>query len=109
MRSNIKFNNNFKKLHNQTKAKIINIEFNYLSKLDDEFIKIDTEMDNGKFYKLEEGFYMILTFIGNKGISFRTLRKYTATKLKSYSDILQRNDELQAHEKIFIDIIILNK
>lgn len=67
----IKFNRNYKKLHNQKRAELVYKCFVSGDEFKKEFIEYDT--DNK--YKIDKkGLYIYLLFVGNKGIPFTTLR-----------------------------------
>ena len=77
----IKFNRNYKKLHNQKYAKLIFVALFYGKNLSKDFIEYDTD---GK-YKIEpETEYIYLCFMGNKMIPFTTLRKNTPENWEKY-------------------------
>lgn len=80
---------NYKKLHNQTKAKLIHIE---VINIDDttslDFINYDTTSIDGSMFSLKKGKYLLLVFLGDKNIPFTTVRSYTAEKEKYYKDNL---------------------
>lgn len=68
----IRFNRNYKKLHNQKRATLLRVDFIEGEDLHKDFIEYDTE---GKYQIDKSKEYMRLIFIGNKGIPFATLRK----------------------------------
>lgn len=77
----IKFNHNYKKLHNQKTALLVHTRIKTGKQLNEEFIKYDT--DNK--YKIDEKQkYLILYFQGNKFIPFTTLRKLNIENVKKY-------------------------
>lgn len=67
----IGFSHNYSKLHNQTSAKLLNVEEVKKSDLDPDFIKYDTD----GVFDLKYDTYLKLLLIGNKGIPFTTLRR----------------------------------
>lgn len=67
----IKFNRNYKKLHNQKEAVLVWCEPVKGKDLCKDFIKYDTE---GEFPIYEQKDYLWLVFYGNKRIPFTTLR-----------------------------------
>lgn len=72
MMQQIKFNHNYKKLHNQKTGVLIWVEVllgKYLPKV---FIDYDTD---GKFQVDPKQKYLLLYFMGNRYIPFTTLRK----------------------------------
>ena len=77
----IRFNHNYKKLHNQKTAVLAQtgaIKGNTISK---EFIDYDTDR---KFKINRKGNYLYLLFIGDKMIPFTTLRKLNIENVKKY-------------------------
>ena len=67
----IGFSHNYSKLHNQTSAKLLNVEEVKKSDLDPDFIKYDTD----GVFDLVYDTYLKLLLVGNKGIPFTTLRR----------------------------------
>ena len=77
----IKFNRNYKKLHNQTSAELIYYDFKSGAEFHKEFIEYDTD-NRYEIDKTQE--YLFLVFIGNKDIVFTTLRKANTENLLKY-------------------------
>lgn len=81
------FNKNYTKLHGQSIAVLLTItevEINdktYLSKDYNDFVRYDTEPF---FSTFDEGKYLHLSFLGDKGIPFTTLRKNNEENRKKY-------------------------
>ena len=70
----IKFSHNYYKLHNQTKAELIDIKRIEIDKdTPHELLDYDTTYDGGR-YELKNGDYVMLVFLGNLGIPFTTIR-----------------------------------
>ena len=75
----LKFTDNMPKLHGQTTATLV-----YWSAMagcqfaeHKSFWNYDTQKSNGSTYKLNpDGRYLILFFVGDKGIMFSTIRKF---------------------------------
>lgn len=81
----IKFNRNYKKLHNQTSAGLVYVGIlrigNVFSEKFKEFIDYDTEGQ----YKIEEDTtYLFLVFVGNNYFPFITLRKMNEENIMQY-------------------------
>ena len=95
----IKFLGNYVKLHNQTSATLIQVNF---TKLDEdtpkELVDYDTLRVDGSRYELEEGYYIQLIFLGNYGIPFSTLRSMGYEKMKFYVSNLNKEFELDIQE-----------
>lgn len=74
----INFSYNYKKLAGQTYATLIKVEDFILNKENrekyKEFLMKDTEKEDGTFYELRNGTYIIMFFRGNRGIDFTTIR-----------------------------------
>lgn len=68
----IEFNHNYKKLHNQTSAKLLYSEVRYGRNLNENFVEYDTE---NHFKINEDEQYLVLYFQGDDLIPFTTLRK----------------------------------
>ena len=79
----IKFNRNYKKLHEQTEAKLVYFEIHYGKTLNEEYVKYDTD---GKYTFVYNHKYIVLYFVGNKGIPFSSLRKLNKENKKKYFD-----------------------
>lgn len=79
----IRFNKNYKKLHNQKEAFLVWKDVSYTERLNKEFIDYDTE---GSYVLEEDKSYLMLYFVGDKGIPFTTLRKNNAENRKKYLD-----------------------
>lgn len=79
----IKFNHNYKKLHNQTEAFLVWRDVAYPERLDKEFIYYDTE---GSYVLDKNKSYLMLYFVGDKGIPFTTLRTNNVENRKKYID-----------------------
>lgn len=77
----IKFDRNYKKLHNQTYGVLIKITVRLGCMLHKDFIEYDTD---GKYKIKENEKYLCLYFIGNKKIPFTTLRKCNKTNIAKY-------------------------
>lgn len=85
--NNIKFCLNYNKLHNQTKAKLLDVSIVESELLDKEYLNYDTISDIGTFY-IKKGKYILLTFLGNKNIPFTTLREYSDTDFAYYTKLI---------------------
>lgn len=87
----IRFDNNYPKLHNQKKARLLmviqdisgellNGEFYYL-------MKFDTLRDDGLLYNIKpKESYMLLLFVGDRNIMFPTLRKQNEENAILYAE-----------------------
>jgi len=84
----IKFSHDYPKLHGQTRGKLIFIS--KISKndfpLNDELLEYDTKTSDGEYYPLPKTDYLQLIFLGNKGIPFCTIRRFTPDKFNYYSN-----------------------
>ena len=95
----IKFSHNYFKLHNQTKAELIDIKRIAIDKdTPPELLDYDTTYDGGR-YELKNGDYVMLVFLGNLGIPFTTIRSANGR----YGD---KCIYYQAHIGELFDIII---
>lgn len=87
----IKFISNFPKLWNQSTAKLVDIKLIDRDNIHQDFIEYDTKMENGEYYNLgEHKKFIVLYFIGDKGIPFCTLRSFTFDKFADYLNKLTR-------------------
>lgn len=87
----IEFDNNYPKLHGQKEARLVAV-FNDISgrilynKFPD-LMGFDCKRSDGKFYFVNpEKDYMLLLFIGDKGILFPTFRKSNDENKSRYND-----------------------
>lgn len=77
----IRFNHNYKKLHNQKTARLLSADFFYGKDLHKDFIEYDTEGQ----YKIEKDTtYLFLVFVGNNFFPFTTLRKLNKENIYKY-------------------------
>ena len=86
----IKFTDNMPKLHNQQTAKLIywSALRGYQLKQYPDFWKFDTLKSDNTYYKLRlEENYLVLFFVGDKGIMFSTIRKLNSENRHYISDI----------------------
>ena len=108
----IKFSHIYKKLHEQTKAVLLDVELTSFNALDKDFVAYDTfypNEDTGEdsHYPLSKGLQLVLTFKGNKRIPFTTVRRATGKKEAWYRsnigkefDIVFVKEEPEAQEKL---------
>lgn len=80
----IKFNDNYPKLHNQTTAQLILVKTALEKDLSSEFLEYDCKKSTGKYFKSYGQKVIILYFIGNHNIPFCTQRRYTPEKYNTY-------------------------
>jgi len=84
----ISFSHNYPKLWGQNTARLIYVCVINRKSLPPELIEYDTKTEKGTHYELPNGKLIQLVFLGNKGIPFCTLRRFTETKLEYYKDLL---------------------
>jgi len=82
----IKFNKEYKKLHGQTEAILLNVRTIHFNDLPEKFIEYDTKAIDGSYYELPNTILLHLTFLGNDLIPFCTLRAYTQEKEQFYKN-----------------------
>ena len=85
MTKQIKFSDNYPKLHGQTSAKLLSV----LPLTIDEttpkaLLDYDTTKTDGSRYPLADGEYLQLIFLGNLRIPFCTIRRMTYDKIQYY-------------------------
>lgn len=79
----IRFNRNYKKLHNQSFALLVNIRVKLGKELSEEFIEYDTDNE----FKIDkEQKYLVLYFQGDKLIPFTSLRKFNDENIWKYEE-----------------------
>ena len=95
----IKFSGEYIKLHNQTSATLIQVNFTQIDKdTPQELIDYDTTRLDGSKYLLEDNYYMQLIFLGNLVIPFSTLRKMRYEKMKYYVSNINKEFEIKIIE-----------
>lgn len=102
----IHFRKNFKKLHNQKWANILNVIVVKGWELTDKFKKYDTEEPEKDQYQTDEKFvideqqkYLLIFLMGDEFIPFTTIRKFNDENIIKYCS----PEEGQANFKIVID------
>ena len=81
----IKFSSNYPKLWGQTEATLIAVRDIQINKqTHPDLLEYDTKKPDGSYFKLANGNYIQLVFIGNKGIPFCTIRSAFPTKKVDY-------------------------
>ena len=82
----IKFNDNYPKLHGQTAATLIAVSrIKIDTEKDKELLEYDTKKSDGTYYEIKDGLYIQLVFLGDKAIPFCTLRSaLPAHKVEQY-------------------------
>ena len=86
----IKFSSNYPKLWGQKEAILLFVKIINQEQLTEDLIEYDTKNSKGEYYKLPKTDLIQLVFLGNKGIPFCTLRRYTPMKLKYYKDCVDK-------------------
>lgn len=77
----IRFNKNYKKLHNQNKATLLWLTVGKAVELHPDFIDYDTE---GQYEIKQDQKYIMLVFLGINGIPFTSLRKFNNENVRRY-------------------------
>jgi len=95
----IKFLGDYVKLHHQTKATLLQVNFTQIDEdTPQELIDYDTTRLDGTKYKLEDKYYLQLIFLGNFGIPFSTLRSMGYEKMKRYVSNINKEFEIEIQE-----------
>ncbi len=87
----VKFNNNFPKLHNQTTARLVMViqmisGYMLLNQFPD-FTAWDTKIKDVLYYDIKpEENYMLILFVGNKNIMFSILRKQNKENVELFAE-----------------------
>lgn len=102
----INFSHNYIKLQDQTSATLLAVFPLKLSRNDEShnsLIAYDTAIKDGGNYKLRSGEYVVLLFLGNKGIPFTTIRShigmYGLNKEEYYTKHIGEEFEIVIKEK----------
>lgn len=87
----ISFNNDYPKLHNQATAELLlvinDVSGAMLNTICERVTKYDTLRNDGKYYHIDNNQdFMILVFLGNKGIPFTSIRKMNQENIDKYCD-----------------------
>lgn len=84
------FEGEYPKLHNQNTAKLVAAEKITINQSKHhELLEYDTKRTDGTYYKIDDGDYIQLIFIGDKYIPFCTLRRaYPEYKLNYYKKLI---------------------
>lgn len=90
MVNKIKFDCNYPKLCNQAHAKLVwideirdcdfTLKYPHLKAL----FEYDTKRPGGKLYNIKRGDYLLLLFVGDKGIMFSTVRRDNPSNRSKY-------------------------
>jgi len=80
----LKFSKRYAKLWGQEAAELIYMRILDSENIDSDLLEYDTKTLDGTYYKLPKGRLIQLFFIGDKGIPFCTIRRYTPEKYKYY-------------------------
>ena len=83
MKNTIKFSHDYQKLWGQCHARLIEVNITEKKHLHPDLIEYDTNYGGG-YYKLPDGKLIQLVFLGDKGIPFCTIRRWTPEKEKYY-------------------------
>lgn len=87
----IKFSHNYPKLHGQKSAELIAVRTCNRADMPEDFIEYDTryvDSSSSGFFPLPDGAYMVLVFLGDSGIPFTTVRRFTDEKYRYYKSNL---------------------
>ena len=88
----IKFNDDYPKLHGQKTATLVAVtRIKIDTEKDKELLEYDTKKSDGTYYEIKNGLYMQLIFLGDKAIPFCTLRSaLPAHKVEQYKTQIGR-------------------
>ena len=95
----IKFSHLYPKLWGQETAELLRVKVVDRKGLHKDLIEYDTHYYTGHgidggYYALPNGLLIHLTFIGNKGIPFCTIRRYTQSKFEYYDELKGKQFEI---------------
>lgn len=90
MNLKIKFSKEYPKLWGQDKAKLLEVRKIVFGSIHDDLVLYDTKAVDGTYYELPKTQLIQLTFRGNKGIPFCTIRRYTPEKYNYYKSLESR-------------------
>lgn len=100
----IRFDNNYPKLHNQKHARLVMVIQGILGEMllknFPDLTFFDTLRDDGIYYDIKpEESYMLLLFVGDKEIMFSTLRKQNEEKAILYAESIGEVYKLKIEPK----------
>lgn len=97
----IKFNDNYPKLHGQQTATLVAVtRIKIDTEKDKELLEYDTKKSDGTYSEIKNGLYMQLIFLGNKAIPFCTLRSaLPAHKVEQYKAQIGRPFKIVIEEQ----------
>ena len=78
----IRFSHKYPKLWGQSTAELMRV--NLLADINPTLLEYDTNWADGEYYELPKGKVIQLIFLGDLGIPFCTIRRYTDEKWKYY-------------------------
>jgi hypothetical protein len=87
----IRFGSDYPKLWGQKKAKLVYVSVFATERIEKELIEYDTKKSDGTYYQLPNiEFFLHLVLIGEKGIPFCTLRKFTQENYDDYRSSIEK-------------------
>ena len=84
----IRFLGEYVKLNGQRKAKLLDVLSVHIneSECHSELLKYDTLRTDGSRYNITDGSYLLLFFLGDKGMLFTTIRRWTYEQMLYYKE-----------------------
>jgi hypothetical protein len=89
----IKFSHPYPKLCGQEKAELLRV--NLLAEVNPDLREYDTKIRDGEYYELPAGKVIQLILLGDKGIPFCTIRRYTPEKWEYYCGCIGQNFNIE--------------
>jgi hypothetical protein len=101
MNNKINFSHDYHKLWGQKKAELVCVK-KILAPVYSTLREYDTRTTAGTYYELpQSGILLHLTFIGDQGIPFCTLRRHTIEKERYYRNMIGQDFDIQVYRKDF--------
>lgn len=92
----IKFSHDYPKLWGQKWAQLLAVRIIDAASVGPDLVDYDTITSNGEYYELPKtGKLIQLVFLGDKGIPFCTLRRYTPEKLHYYVNAVSKGFNIE--------------
>lgn len=94
----IKFSSDYPKLWGQKQGRLLGV-YAIAHELHKDLIEYDIKKSDGSYYPLPKGTVIQLVFLGDKGIPFCTIRRFTPNKFSYYVGLVGEDLKIQIMEE----------